>query len=148
MASVLFQLYSSGKAALITDNPGKINWKDDTIVAVLLKPTYVFNPANTTWADIVAHQITDANYSPIVVTGKTCGLIGEKVRWSANTLKFGDAVTISAKTVVLLKRSGAALAAADQLICAADLNSAASDAVVSSTTNLFQITLTNGLFDI
>lgn len=148
MSGVTFNLYLTGKEALITDNPGQISWANDTIVAVLLKPGYVFNQNHSTWADISAYQITDPDYAPVVVTGKTSTLVTTKVRWGCNTISFGNPVTISAKTIVLLKRAGASLAASDQLICAGDLNDANSSAVVSSTSDVFQVTVGNGLFDI
>lgn len=147
MAAGSFQLYNTGKESLLTDNANQITWATDTVVAVLLGTGYTPDAAHSTYADISAQVITDGDYAPAVVSGKTSTLTADKILWDCDNISFGDPVTLTAKYVVLVKRAAGALAGTDRLIGYGDLNVGAG-LTASSTNSVFQVNTTNGLFDV
>lgn len=148
MAVGNFTLYNTGKESLITDNANQIDWANDTIVAVLLSPSYTPSLAHSTWADLSATQIADAGYAPVVLTGKTSVLSAGKVLWDCADINFGSNVTLTAKYVAIVKRAAGALAGTDRIIGYCDLNDASGSATVGSINSTFQVNTPNGLFEV
>jgi hypothetical protein len=148
MAVGNFTLYNTGKEALLTDNANQVDWANDTIVAVLLGNGYTPLLTHSTYADISAQITTSPDYNPVVVTSKTSARSGGTILWDCANISYGDPVTITAKYVVIVKRTGGALTGTDQLIGYCDLDNTNGTATVSSTNAVFAVNTTNGLFDI
>ena len=143
-----FTLYNTGKEALLTDNANQVTWATDTIVAVLLGAAYTPAATHSTWADVSAQHVTGTNYTPVTLTNKTSTRTGGVILWDCDDLNFGSNVTVAAKYVAIVRRTGGALTTNDQLIGYCDLNTTSGTATVSSTNSTFQVNTTSGLFDV
>lgn len=143
-----FTLTNTGKESLTTDNTNQVDWANDTIVAVLLGNGYTPSLSHTTFADISSHQISDAGYAPVVLTGKASTLTSGKVLWDCADISFGTNVSITAKYVAFVKRAGASLVASDRYLGYVDLDTASTSATVSSVNSNFAVNTPNGLFDL
>lgn len=148
MAVGNFTLYNTGKEALLTDNANQITWASDTIVAVLLGNGYTPAATHTQWSDVSTNHVTGTNYDPVALSGKTSTRSGGTILWDCDDINFGSNVTVTAKYVAIVKRSGGALTTTDQLIGYCDLENASGSATVSSTNSVFQVNTTAGLFDL
>jgi len=148
MSVGIFNLYNTGKEALLADNANQINWASDTIVCALLDASYSPSAAHSTWNDAVARHVTGTNYAPVELTGKTSVLAAGKILWDCADIEFGTNVTVTAKYAVILKRAGGALATSDQLIGYVDLNTTSGGATASSTNSIFTVGTANGIFDV
>lgn len=148
MAVGTFTLYNTGKEALLTDNANQITWATDTIVAVLLGNGYTPAATHTQWSDVSTNHVTGTNYAPVALSGKTSTRSGGTILWDCDDINFGANVTVTAKYVAIVKRSGGALTTTDQLIGSCDLDNASGTATVSSTNSTFQVNTTSGLFDL
>lgn len=73
-----------------------------TMKAALLLNTYAPNLAgHLVWGDVSSHEITDGDYTPITLAGKTIARDGSgRTVYSHNNLDFGSNVTITAKYLV------------------------------------------------
>lgn len=118
---------------------GNIKFETDTIVCVLLGAGYTPSTAHSTYADVSANEIADADYSPQTVSGASVTGSGGVVTVTSNTVDFGSNVSIECKYIVYVKRSGASLAGTDTLVGYADLNTAGTSASVSSTNSEFKV---------
>lgn len=147
MAVGNFTLYNTGKESLLTDNVNQIDWASDTIVAVLLGTGYTPLATHSTYADMSAQVIADAGYAPVVLTGKTSVNTAGTILWDCADISFGTNVSLTAKYVAIVKRAAGALAGSDRLIGYCDLN-VGGGLTVSSTNSTFQVSTTNGLFEI
>lgn len=147
MAVGNFTLYNTGKESLLTDNVNQIDWAADTIVAVLLGTGYTPLTTHSTYADMSAQVIADAGYAPVVLTGKTSVNTAGTILWDCADISFGTNVSLTAKYVAIVKRAAGALAGSDRLIGYCDLN-VGGGLTVSSTNSTFQVSTTNGLFEI
>jgi hypothetical protein len=147
MAVGAFTLLNTGKEALTTDNANQINWASDTIVGVLVAAAHTPALTHSTYADISSNIITDAGYTPAVVSGKTSVRTADKVLWDCDNISFGDPVTLTAKYMYLVKRAGGSLTGTDQLIGYVDLNVGAGLSA-SSTNSVFRVNTPDGLFDL
>ena len=88
MAIGTFTLYNTGKEALLTDNVGGIDWAADTIVAVLLSNVYTPALTHSTFADISATQIVDADYLPVSLAGKTSTRTGAVITFDCDNISY------------------------------------------------------------
>lgn len=147
MAVGNFTLYNTGKESLLTDNANQIDWAADTIVAVLLGTGYTPALTHTVYSDMSANVIADAGYAPVVLTGKTSTMTSGTILWDCADISFGTNVSLTAKYVAIVKRAAGALAGTDRLIGYCDLNVGAG-LTVSSTNSTFQVSTSQGLFDI
>jgi hypothetical protein len=143
MAAGAFKFYD--KALLAIAN-GTINLNTNTLVMVLCGTGYTPNKAlDDTYSDLSAHIITDPDYAPVVISGKTFTIpSGDEVLFDANDVSFGSPVTISAKWAPIVVRAGGALSAGDLLLGYVDLNTASGSAVLSSTAGAFTVRTPNG----
>lgn len=147
MAVGNFTLYNTGKESLLTDNVNQIDWAADTIVAVLLGTGYTPAATHSTYADMSAQVIADVGYAPVVLTGKTSVNTAGTILWDCADISFGSSVSLTAKYVAIVKRATGALSGTDRLIGYCDLN-VGGGLTVSSTNSTFQVSTTNGLFEI
>lgn len=133
---------------------GTIDLENDTIVAVLIDNAQT--PSTVTddlWSDISANECASADYTAsfaegLVMTGIAwTNTSGRNFKLDANILDYGNAVTISARYVYLVRRAGATLVAGDLIVGYMDLNDGGS-ANVSSTNGDFDVdwSVANGLF--
>lgn len=63
------QLYNRYLGLLFDTTP--ISLKGDTIVVLLVKPTYTFNPDHDFISDVSAHEISGGGYARQTLAGKT-----------------------------------------------------------------------------
>ena len=147
MAVGNFTLYNTGKESLLTDNANQIDWANDTIVAVLLGAGYTPALTHTVYSDMSANVIADAGYAPVVLTGKTSTMTSGTILWDCADISFGTNVSLTAKYVAIVKRTGGSLTGTDRLIGYCDLNVGAG-LTVRSTNSTFQVSTAQGLFDI
>lgn len=144
MAAGAFKLYD--KSLLAVAN-GTINLNSATLVMTLLGTGYTPNKAvDDTYSDISANIITDPDYAPQVLAGKSFTIpSGDEVLFDTNDVSFGNPVTLSAKWAVVVVRVGGALAGTDLLLGFVDLNTDSGSAVLSSTAGAFTVRTPNGL---
>lgn len=148
MAIGTFNFYNTGKEALLSDNLDQINWVNDTIVAVLLTTSYTPQATHTAYSDVSANVVSMSDYAPVVLSSKTSVRSNGIILWDCANIDYGATVTLSAKTLVLVKRASGVLAPTDQLIGYVDLNTDGPTAVASSTSAAFAINTPNGLFSV
>lgn len=142
MAAGQFTLYDSGHLSFFD---GTFAFATDTIVCVLLSDTYTPASTHSTYADISADEITDADYAVQTVANATVTQSSGTVTVTCDPVSFGSAVTISAQYAVLVRRASTALASTDLLVGYVDLNSGGG--MVSSTNSEFTVSPSaSGLF--
>lgn len=144
MAVGAFTFFNSGK---LNKANGNIAVNSDTIVCVLLGSGYTPDvAAHSTYADVSAQEIADADYAPQVVANIAATESGGTVTQDSDNISFGDPVTIEAKYAVFLKRAGASLAAGDLLLGYVDLDDSSGTATLSSTNDGFSVNTPSGLW--
>tara|TARA_R110000823_G_scaffold31226_5_gene89111 strand:- start:605 stop:1048 length:444 start_codon:yes stop_codon:yes gene_type:complete len=131
-----FTLYNSAKLDI---HEGTINLDTggDTILAILLTVGYTPVATHSTYADVSANLVADGDYSDQVVTGQDLVETAGVVTFDANDVSYGNPVTITAKYIVLMKRTTGTKAAGDPLIGYMDLETGGGS--VSSTNAPFQL---------
>lgn len=144
MAAGAFKFYD--KAVLAVAN-GTINLNTSTLVMVLTTTAYTPDKAaDDTYSDLSAHIVTDVDYTPQVVGGKSFTIpSGDETLFDSNDVSFGNPVTISAKWAVMVVRAAGALAGTDLLLGFADLNTTSGTDVLASTAGAFNVRTPNGL---
>jgi hypothetical protein len=143
MAAGNFTFYNSGKLNSLN---GSIDADADTLVMVLLASGYTPNvAAHSTYADVSASEIGDADYSPQVISGAAFSESGGTVTFDSDDVSFGTSASIEAKYAVVVRRNGASLASGDLLLGYVDLNT--SGGTVSSTNDNFAVNTPNGYYD-
>lgn len=143
MAAGNFTLYNNAKLLL---NNGGLNMASDGIAAVLLGSGYTPSAAHSTFADISAQEISDADYAQKAVTGQTVTGAGGTVTADCADISFGASVTITAKYLALVKGTAGSLVSTDKLVGYCDLNS--SGGTVSSTSGAFSVNTPSGLYTV
>jgi hypothetical protein len=132
---------------------GTIDLENDTIVAVLVDTAHTPALTEDTYSDFSANECASADYTSnhpegLTVTGLTWTQTSSRnFKLDGNILNFGDAVTIAARYVYLVRRAGATLVAGDLVVGYMDLNDGGSTNV-SSTNGDFDVdwNAANGLF--
>ena len=131
--------YASGLLSLVD---GTVDFETDGVYAVLLNG-YTFSVAHNAYSDVSTDELTDTDYDPVALTGKSVALVGNDVLYDSDTISFGDPVSIGpADGIALIVGSAASPDAADQLLFYAPLND------VQSTDAVFQITTPEGIYQI
>lgn len=135
--------YQKGLLAIAN---GTVDWAGDTIKAMLLTSSYTPNASvDDVLSDIVANEVADVGYARLTLASKTLAIASGKVRFDAADLDFGNAVTITAKYLVLFQDTGSA--ATSKLLWYCDLNSGGGS--VSSTSADFDIAFSaSGIYEI
>lgn len=132
-------VYLDGLAAL----QGDASWLTDQAYAVLLDADYTFDrAAHSAYGDVSANEITDSDYAPQQVNGKTISVVAGKVVFDSENVSFGNDVSIAASHMAVLFGSSVSRTTSDLLLFYIDLGSMAS---LNAT---FAINTPNGLYAI
>ena len=131
---------------------GTIDLENDTIVCVLVTTTHTPSLINdNVYSDISANECADADYTATFAEGHVLAAslwsaVSTRVaKWDATDLDYGNAVTISARYVYIVRRAGASLVAGDLIVGYVDLDVAGTN--VSSTNGNFDLAwAATGLF--
>lgn len=143
MAAGNFTFYNSGKLNTLN---GSIVEQTDTLVMVLLADTYTPDAAtHTTYADVSADEVGDADYSPQVISNAALTESTGTVTFDSDDVSFGSSVSITAKYAVVVRRDGASLASGDLLLGYVNLDTGGGS--VSSTNSTFSVNTPNGYYD-
>lgn len=133
------QVYTSGLLALAD---GSISFGNANVYAVLVTG-YTFSAAHSTYSDISANEITDADYSPADVAGKSVAASGTNILYDSGDISFGTEVSIAAEGVIFVVGDEAAPDAGDQLLFHWDFGGSQ-----SSTDSQFQINTPAGIYEL
>lgn len=141
-----FTFYNNGKLQL---QNGTIDLDADTIVCILLGSGYTRDvAAHSTYSDVSAQEIADADYTAQVVGSIAFSESAGTVTADSADISFGSAVTIEAKWAVFVQRAGVSLAAGDLLVGSVDLDDTSGTATVSSTSSTFSVNTPSGLYTV
>lgn len=99
------QAYTQGFLDLVD---GSIAFANDSAYAILVGDGYSFSAAHTTYADVSTHEITDEDYEPQALSGKSVSLSGGDVVYDCSDISFGEEVEINAAGGALIILAGAA----------------------------------------
>ena len=97
---------------------GDIDWDGATNIAAILL-TAAHTPdltTHSTFGDVSAHHVDDADYDPQAVTTRAVALDNGVVQYTADDVVFGTEVTISAQYMAFVVGDPANLQAGDRLI--------------------------------
>lgn len=137
------KLYTQARLELAN---ATVDWAISPLYAVLVSSAYVYSAAHTTYADVSANALTDADYAPVDVAGATTAIVDvDDVLYDCNNISFGTNVTIDASGghMIILVGDEAAPAATDRLLFAREMADPS-----SSTNSEFTITTPNGIYRI
>ena len=131
---------------------GTIDLENDTIVCVLVTSAHTPSLINDNiYSDISGSECADADYTATFAEGHVLAsslwsaVSTRVVKWDAADLDYGNAVTITAQYVYIVRRAGASLVAGDLIVGYVDLNEGVGD--VSSTAGNFDLAwAATGLF--
>lgn len=147
--ALIHEAYKNGVLGLAD---GSIQWSNAVnVAAVLLDGTYTKNlDTHSTYGDISASEVTDADYSPVAVTTRTVSLDAGNypVQYNSDQVDFGSSVTIAAYYMVFVMGDPTNLLAGDRIVSIHTFNDDAGVAQeVSSTNSDFKVNpSTNGWF--
>lgn len=144
MAAGNFTLFNSGKLGLMNRD---IDWVNATVVGVLLSASYTPDLAHDTYSDISGALSGSADYAPVALSNKAITQAGGTVKWDADDVNYGSAVSISAQYIALVVRAGGALAGTDVLIGYMALETAGAVSSVNSNF-IARWNATNGLMTV
>lgn len=133
------QVYTSGLLALAD---GSVSFGTDDVYAVLVSG-YTFSASHSTYSDISASEITDADYSPADVAGKSVAASGTDILYDSDDISFGAEVSIDAEGVVFVVGDEVNPDAGDQLLFHWDFGGSQ-----SSTDSQFQINTPDGIYEL
>lgn len=141
MPAGTFQLFNEGKRRTIS---GEVQLGSETLTMVLMTAAYTPSVAQSTFANISANEVTDADYSPQALTGVSVTLSNNTVLFDADNVSFGTDVSIEAKYAVILAGTGSGT---DPLIAYVDLNTESGTATLRSVKSTFEVRLPNGIYE-
>lgn len=143
MAAGPVEVYHNGLLKVATND---IDFVADTMVAMLLDTAHT--PSLTTHefiSDVVANECGDVDYGRQTLASKTVALAGGKLVFDAADVDYGNAVTISARYLVIAKNTGSDTTSPLLFIC--DLNTGGGN--LSSTSADFDVAFnTSGIHDV
>jgi len=142
MAEGNFQWFNNGKLQPFTSGMASVD-----VAVALLSADYTPDPTHSTWGDVSAHEIGDADYAQQSLPGASYGQASGTVTYDADPISFGDNVTITAKYAVFVRGTPGSLASGDTLIGYVDLDTSATDATVSSKNSEFKVNSPSGIFE-
>lgn len=125
---------------------GTVDWASANLYAILVDSTYTFDATHTTYSDVSADEIGDADYSPVDVSGATITIVDtDDVLYDCDNISFGDPVTIDASGghMIILVGDESSPQAGDLLLFAREMADPS-----SSTNSEFTITTANGVYRI
>lgn len=143
MAAGNFTAYQQGQLEIANRSADFVG---GTIKAMLLTASYTPNAATDQYLDdISANECADGDYARQTVGSKTIALASGKVRFDCADIDFGNAVTITAKYLVLFLDTGTP--GTSTLLWYCDLNTGGGS--VSSTAADFDIAINaSGIYEI
>lgn len=104
MAAGSFQAYEQGLLDICNQT---VDFVSDTVKAMLLTSSYTPSAASDQYLDdISANECADGDYAQQTVGSKTIAIASNKVRFDCADIDFGNAVTITAKYLVLYLDTG------------------------------------------
>jgi hypothetical protein len=133
------------KTGLLILNQG-LDFVNDTIKAALLDTSHTVDLVNHDFFDDVsADECADGDYVQQTLASKTLATVSGKARFDFADIDFGNAVTISARYLVIFKDTG--VEATSPLIWVVDLNTGGGN--LSSTNSDFDVAVNaNGIYEI
>jgi hypothetical protein len=135
MAAGAFVLTNEGKEDLFNED-----FAIDDHYWMLILAAHTPNVAtDITRADISANECADGDYAKQNASGETCSQTAGTVTIDIGDVDFGNAVTITAKYLYMLRGTVAGTAGTDRIVGYVDLNSGGGS--VSSTAGNFDITI-------
>lgn len=139
MAVAAMQLHNDALATLFQDDASQ--WDDENVdfAWVLLGSGYTQSDTDTTWGDISANEISDADYAQQEVTGRAITNNAGEAQFSSDAADFGSNVSIEAKFLGLVMGTAGNLAAGDKVIGTIDLDDSSGTATVFSANAEFSI---------
>ena len=108
---------------------GEIDWEDADVRALLVVPAYTFDPDDAFVADLVAHELSAANYARVQVTGRQVGP-SAPTYFLADAPLFPNLGTVGEATIgmgILFVHTGNDATA--RLVCACDVADQATQAL-------------------
>lgn len=143
MAVGAFQIYEKGLLSLVN---GTVDFAADTIKAALLDTTHVVDvPLDEFFSDVSADECVNGDYAQLTLTAKTLTIVANKIRFDCADLDFGNAVSISARYLVIYKDT--TVPATSNLLFIQDLNTGGGN--LSSTASDFDIAISvSGIYEI
>lgn len=135
--------YNSARLALAD---GTVEWATDSLYAILVDSGYTFDAAHTTYSDVSSNEISDADYSPVDVSGASTSIVDtDDVLYDSDNISFGNPVSIDASGghMIILVGNEASPQAGDQLLFAREMESPS-----ASTNSEFTVTTPNGVYRI
>lgn len=116
------QLYSQFLLDLLDNTE---DWVNNNHYAALMNSTHAFSEGHTTWADISANVCVSGDYAPKDLTTEAVTEAAGVVTIDAAAVDFGNTVTITARSIVVLKGTAAAQSGTDELCFSALLDDTA-----------------------
>lgn len=143
MAASAFDAFEKGMLALMS---GDVDFAADDIKAALLDSDYAPDVVvDDVWSDISADECADGDYTQQALASKAVTVVSNKVRFDCADIDFGNAVTITAKYLVIYKDTGTP--GTSKLLWVTDLNSGGGSA--SSTASDFDVAINaSGIYEI
>jgi len=137
--------YNSGALELAN---GGTAFATDACYAILVNGYAVNVDTHTAYSDVSASELsTTGDYDRVALAGKSVAVVTgspDKILYDCNNISFGDPVSIGpADGIVILKGTAASPVSTDPLLFYAPIDPAA-----TSTTAVFSINTTNGLYEI
>jgi len=125
---------------------GAIRYLYDTLTCALLDANYTPDQAlHSVWSDVQSYEIaSQPDYSPQTLANKSVSLSADKVVLFADPVDFGDAVTLTAKFLVVYQNTGDP--ATSRLLFYVDLNAGSADPVQVNNTNFDILWDANGIY--
>lgn len=146
-----FQLTNPG---LLAHQDGSIDPDTDTIVAVLVDNSYTPSLVNDNiYDDIDGDECADADYTASFAEGLVCTVTVTEpsagvIMVDASQMDFGDAVTIGARYLYLVRRATGSLQVSDLILGYMDLNDGGAANVDSVSSDFKVDPHANGLYRI
>lgn len=119
MAAGNVQIYNGFLERLINSTA---NWATDDHYAALMNSSFTHSDTDTNWTAILADVCVSGDYAPQDLTGEAVVATGSTTKIDADLVDFGNTVTITARTIVVLEGTAGAQAGADLLCFSADLD--------------------------
>lgn len=96
---------------------------DGPLAGVLLSASYVPDMAvHSQYGDVTAYELSNADYAPAALTGQSLAFSEGQIKFSSDTVQFGDPVKLGpAKYLALVFGHATALQASNLLLGVADL---------------------------
>ena len=131
MAVGPFQFYAEFLRSL---GNKEVDLDSDTFIGVLIASTYTPSlSGHASITNISSHELSGGDYARVTLTSVTKTLTSTTMKWSSDTVNFGNPVTLSARYFAIFDDTHAS----DRLVGIMDLNVGGPE--VASTTGPFSV---------